>query len=199
MACHRGCRSATDRPVRRIALADVVCGDPWDQPYGDDPGCAKTRAFNLLVESCSQFGQSKNQKCWRRLSEEGNRETGSTLSWLAHIFTRPGPKGDVERNNRTTASPVAATPGSAILEPIVATSRSGHAAISPRSFRERKRRLVEFMPHFAVATAFATHPTAAAGAASSREGSRPLEAQTVGDSPAIEENAASRRPGPRAA
>jgi hypothetical protein len=51
-------------------------------------GCAKTRAFNFLVESSSQFGQSENQKCWRRLSE-GNRETGSTLSWLAHVFTQP--------------------------------------------------------------------------------------------------------------
>ena len=58
---------------------------------GNDPGRAKTRAYNLLIESSSQFGQSENQKCWRRLSEEGNRETGSTLSWLAHVFTRPGP------------------------------------------------------------------------------------------------------------
>ena len=47
--------------------------------------CAKTRAFNLLVESSSQFGQSEKQKCWRRLSEEGNRETGSTISWLAQV------------------------------------------------------------------------------------------------------------------
>ena len=54
------------------------------------PGCAKTRGFSLLVESSSQFGQSENQKCWRRLSKEGNRENGSTLSWLAHVFTRPG-------------------------------------------------------------------------------------------------------------
>src|ERR1700758_595668 len=54
------------------------------------PGRAKTRAFNLVVESSSQFGQSENQKCWRRLSEEGNRETSSTLSSLAHVFTRPG-------------------------------------------------------------------------------------------------------------
>jgi hypothetical protein len=38
------------------------------------PGCTKTRAFNLRAESSSQFGQSENQKCWRRLSEEGNRE-----------------------------------------------------------------------------------------------------------------------------
>jgi hypothetical protein len=60
-----------------------------------DPGCAKTRAFNLLVESSSQFGQSENQKCWRRLSEEDDREKGSTLSWLAHVFTRPGPLADI--------------------------------------------------------------------------------------------------------
>ena len=58
---------------------------------GFDPGCAKTRAFNLVVESSSQFGQSENQKCWRWLSEESNRENGSTLSWLAQVFTRPGP------------------------------------------------------------------------------------------------------------
>jgi hypothetical protein len=54
-------------------------------------GCAKTPAFNLRVESSSRFGQSKNQKFWRRLFEEGNRENGSTLSWLAHVFTRPAP------------------------------------------------------------------------------------------------------------
>src|SRR6516162_347995 len=54
------------------------------------PGSAKTRAFNLLVESSSQFSQSKNQTCRRRLSEEGNRENGSTLSLLAHVFTRSG-------------------------------------------------------------------------------------------------------------
>ena len=47
--------------------------------------CAKTLAFNLRVESSSRFGQSENQKCWRRLSEEGNRENGSTVTWLAHV------------------------------------------------------------------------------------------------------------------
>jgi hypothetical protein len=35
-------------------------------PHGLLAGCAKTRAFNLLVESFSQFSQSKNQKRWRR-------------------------------------------------------------------------------------------------------------------------------------
>jgi hypothetical protein len=63
-----------------------------------DPGCAKTRAFNLLVESSSQFGQSENQKCWRRLSEEGNREPCSTLSWRAHVFTRSGPVAEVRKS-----------------------------------------------------------------------------------------------------
>src|SRR5262249_45163910 len=54
------------------------------------PACVKTRAFNLRVESSSQFDQSENQRCWRRLSEEGNRENRSMLSLLAHVFTRPG-------------------------------------------------------------------------------------------------------------
>jgi hypothetical protein len=53
-----------------------------------DRGCAKTPAFNLRVENPFRFGQSENQKFWRRLFEEGNRENGSTLSWLAHVFTR---------------------------------------------------------------------------------------------------------------
>ena len=53
-----------------------------------DRGCAKTAAFNLRVESSSRFSQSENQKCWRRLPEEGNRENGSTVSSLAHVFTR---------------------------------------------------------------------------------------------------------------
>ena len=58
-------------------------------------GCAKTPAFDLRVESSSRFDQSENQKFWRELSEEGNRENDSTLSWLAHVFTRPGPFADV--------------------------------------------------------------------------------------------------------
>src|SRR5215813_2484452 len=53
----------------------------------------------LCENSCVQFarrkffsfGQSENQKFWQRLFEEANRENCSTLSWLAHVFTRPGP------------------------------------------------------------------------------------------------------------
>jgi hypothetical protein len=59
-------------------------------------GRAKTPAFNLRVESSSRFGESESQKFWRRLYEEGNRENDSTLSWLAHVFTRPGPKAALE-------------------------------------------------------------------------------------------------------
>ena len=70
-------------------------------PY--DPGCAKTREFNLRVENSSQFGLSENQKCWRRVSEEGNRENGSTLSWLAHVFTRPGPLAVVHYAHQISA------------------------------------------------------------------------------------------------
>jgi hypothetical protein len=71
-------------------------------------GCTKTRAFNLRVESSSHFGQSENQKCWRRLSEEGNRENGSTLSWLAHVLhglSREAPSGPgIKRQIFTTST-----------------------------------------------------------------------------------------------
>src|SRR6516162_7791981 len=87
--------SPLDRtPVSRIPA--LVDREDWTlmgnsaQASGTDRGCAKTPAFNLHVESSSQFGQSENQKCWRRLSEEGNRENYSTLSWIAHVFTRAG-------------------------------------------------------------------------------------------------------------
>src|ERR1700757_2220364 len=71
-----------------------------------DRGCAKTPAFNLRVESSSRFGQSENQKFWRRLFEEGNRENGSTLSWLAHVFTWPGPKAGVQNEATHQTEPV---------------------------------------------------------------------------------------------
>ena len=59
----------------------------------------------LCENSCVQFarrkffsfGQSENQKFWRRLFEEANRENCSTLSWLAHVFTRPGPTPAITR------------------------------------------------------------------------------------------------------
>jgi len=37
-------------PIENAAVSSLIF----------DPGCAKTRAFNLLVESSSQFGQSEN-------------------------------------------------------------------------------------------------------------------------------------------
>jgi hypothetical protein len=80
---------------QRRGCADSGRSPDDGQPSQIDPGCAKTRAFNLRVESSSQFGLSENQRCWRRLSEEGNKENGSTLSWLVHVFTRPGPFGGI--------------------------------------------------------------------------------------------------------
>ena len=74
--------AAVDHPSRSLDRASMTA-------YAR--GCAKTCAFNLRVESSSQFGQSENQKCWLQPSEEGNRENGSTRSWLAHVFTRAGP------------------------------------------------------------------------------------------------------------
>jgi hypothetical protein len=58
----------------------------------------------LGVESSSRFGQSENQKFWRRLFEEGNRENGSTLSWLAHVFAQPGPIPAVRNTRRDRLS-----------------------------------------------------------------------------------------------
>jgi len=67
---------------------------PFSLVEGTGPharGCAKTPAFNLRVENPSRFSQSENQKCWRRLSEEANRENRSALTRLAHVFPQPGP------------------------------------------------------------------------------------------------------------
>ena len=62
--------------------AHRCCGgrDTYWPKAAHDPGCAKTRAFNLRAESSSQFGQSENQSASDGLSEEANRENGSTLS-----------------------------------------------------------------------------------------------------------------------
>jgi hypothetical protein len=55
-----------------------------------DRDCVKTPEFNLRAENPSRFSQSENQQCWRRLSEEANRENRSTFSRLAHVFPHPG-------------------------------------------------------------------------------------------------------------
>ena len=95
-------RAGRDPPYRSLFAECLPCegvrrSASWSQAKnsGLDPGSAKTRAFNLLVENSSQFSQSENQTCRRRLSEEGNRENGSTLFWLAHVFTRSGPTTDI--------------------------------------------------------------------------------------------------------
>src|SRR5215510_10682162 len=59
-------------------------------------GCAKTPTFNLRVENPSRFSQSENQKCWRRLSEEANRENVFAFTRLAHVFPQPGPNAIID-------------------------------------------------------------------------------------------------------
>src|SRR5215472_7788841 len=59
-------------------------------------GCAKTPAFNLHVENPSRFSQSETQKCWRRLSEEANRENVFAFTRLAHVFPQPGPNAIID-------------------------------------------------------------------------------------------------------
>src|SRR5215813_6802368 len=84
----------------------------------------------LCENSCVQFarrkffsfGQSENQKFWQRLFEEANRENCSTLSWLAHVFTRPGPTPAVRNSrrdwlNRVESRSGAVTVGRACLFP----------------------------------------------------------------------------------
>ena len=105
-----------------------------------DRGCAKTPAFNLRVENPSRFSQSESQKCWRRLSEEPDRENRSALTRLAHVFPQPGPEAGISPAEIPPAhqspgipSGVAAQSGSAAAgEP-----RIGHAC-NPRP---RSRRL----------------------------------------------------------
>src|SRR5262245_51315082 len=55
------------------------------------PRLCENSPFNLRVESSSHLVNLKTKKFSRRLFEESNRENCSTLSWLANVFTRPGP------------------------------------------------------------------------------------------------------------
>src|SRR5258705_13887582 len=58
-------------------------------------GRVKTPTCSLRVEIPSRFRQLENQKYLRPLLGEDDRENNSAHSWLAHVFTQPGSKGDV--------------------------------------------------------------------------------------------------------
>ena len=49
-----------------------------------------------LASAMKRLMAVENQSGGDGLSEEANRENGSTLSWLAHVSTRPGPKADTQ-------------------------------------------------------------------------------------------------------
>ena len=77
----------------------ILCRWPYS-PAALDRGCAKTPAFNFRVESSSRFGQSEDQKFWRWLSEEGNRENDSTLFLARARFHICGRLRERKRNLR---------------------------------------------------------------------------------------------------
>src|SRR5260221_1180505 len=58
-------------------------------------GRVKTPMFNLRVEIPYRFRKSENQKCLRPPLREDDRENNSAHSWLVHVFTQPGSKGDL--------------------------------------------------------------------------------------------------------
>src|SRR5258705_12841431 len=45
----------------------------------------------------SRFRKFENQKCLRPPLREDDRENNSAHSWLVHVFTQPGSKGDIGR------------------------------------------------------------------------------------------------------
>src|SRR6478736_1446911 len=63
-------------------------------------GRVKTPTFNLRVEIPSRFRKFENQKCLRPLLREDDRENNSAHSWLLHVFTQPGSKGEILARSR---------------------------------------------------------------------------------------------------
>src|SRR5258707_13250816 len=64
------------------------------------PGRVKTPMFNLRVEIPSRFRKFENQKCLRPPLREDDRENNSAHSWLVHVFTQPGSKGEILTRSR---------------------------------------------------------------------------------------------------
>jgi len=63
-------------------------------------GRVKTPTFNLRVEIPSRFRKFENQKCLRSPLREDDRENNSAHSWLVHVFTQPGSKGEILAKSR---------------------------------------------------------------------------------------------------
>src|SRR5690349_13097633 len=82
------------RPIvgtRTAGIAAKPSGFPEQHNVSSPARLCENSCVQFARRKFFSFGQSQNQKFWRRLFEEGNRENCSTLSWLAHVFTRPGP------------------------------------------------------------------------------------------------------------
>ena len=62
----------------------------------DARGCVKTQAFNLRVESFSQFRQSKEEYRCGGDRKKVNRENNALPCWLLSVFTQPRPKPDLD-------------------------------------------------------------------------------------------------------
>jgi hypothetical protein len=56
-----------------------------------DRGRVKTEAFNLRVESFSQFRQSKEEYRCGGDRKKVNRENNALPCWLLSVFTQPRP------------------------------------------------------------------------------------------------------------
>src|SRR5258708_1118588 len=72
-------------------------------------GRVKTPTFNLRAEIPSRFCKFENQKWLRPPLGQDDRENNSAHSWLVHVFTQPGSKGDIG-DGTTSALPLPAQP-----------------------------------------------------------------------------------------
>jgi hypothetical protein len=91
--CHPrvGCRKAAIRSLsgdKRTSLGH-------HRFVAFDRGCVKTPKWNLRIEFSSRLHQFEQQKRWRPLSGEDNRENNSAPSSRADVFTQPRPEADI--------------------------------------------------------------------------------------------------------
>jgi hypothetical protein len=62
---------------------------------GFDPGCVKSRKFNLELPSL--FRRFENEQCKQLPSREDNKENDSTLFLPMRLFTQAGPRADMRQ------------------------------------------------------------------------------------------------------
>ena len=67
-------------------------------------GCVKTQAFNLRVESFSQFRQSKEEYRCGGDRKKVNRENNALPCWLLSVFTQPRPNPALDESGQAVQS-----------------------------------------------------------------------------------------------